>query len=152
MGQSCKNCSVGTIPSEDRISCENGLPNQFIQDSTICLDCPGGEIPTEDRLTCVSCGPDAISDSDVCVVCSTDGEVPDDDRLVCIPCPLSQIEVDGKCQDCPIGEAPNEDRISCFVEITCPDDCTSPDQGDCDLKTGTCNCKNGFTCDNCGGE
>ena len=118
----------------------------------MCQDCPGGEIPTEDRLACVTCGPDAISDSDMCVVCSTDGEVPDDDRLVCISCPLSQIEVDGKCQDCPIGEAPNEDRISCFLEISCPDDCTSPDQGDCDMKTGTCNCKNGFTCDNCAGE
>ena len=111
-----------------------------IEVSGQCQDCPNpsDQVPNADRISCMDCPA---------------GQVPNSDKTLCDACDISQIEATpGQCQECPIGEAPNDDRISCFVEVSCPDDCTSPDQGDCDLKTGMCNCKNGFTCDNCAGE
>ena len=100
----------------------------------------------------LSCGIDQVPSKTQCSTCDTcpAGEVPNSDKTSCIACPLSQIEVSGQCQNCPAGQAPEDDRISCYVEIDCPDDCTSPDQGDCDKRTGTCNCKSGFFCSNCG--
>ena len=64
------------------------------------------------------CEPDAITDAGMCEVCIIPGQVPDDDHLNCIACPLNQIEVSGACQDCPVGEVPKEDRISCISDST----------------------------------
>ena len=113
-------------------------------------NCPVGQIPSLDRLMCTPCQADEITQAGMCLMCTIPGEVPNPDKTECIPCPLTQIAVNGQCQNCPVGQAPNDDRISCYVEINCPDDCTSPDQGDCDKRTGTCNCKIGFVCSNCG--
>ena len=39
-----------------------------------------------------------------------------------------------------------------IMAFTCPDDCTDPSQGTCDLSSGICTCENGFTGDNCAGK
>ena len=146
-----QNCGTGQVPNSDRISCMPCLASQFVQGGITCQNCPNpGEIPTLDRLMCTPCQPDEITQTGMCLNCTIPGEVPNPDKTECIPCPLTQIAVNGQCQNCPVGQAPNDDRISCYVEIRCPDDCTSPDQGDCDKRTGTCNCKIGFVCSNCG--
>ena len=42
---------------------------------------------------------------------------------------------------------------SCYYAVVmCPDNCMDPTQGICDTSTGTCNCKQGFTGDNCAGK
>ena len=35
--------------------------------------------------------------------------------------------------------------------VGCPDDCTNPQQGTCDVSTGTCSCVLGFGGENCAG-
>ena len=40
--------------------------------------------------------------------------------------------------------------ILLFLDHTCPDDCTDPSQGTCDITTGQCSCELGFVGDNCG--
>ena len=43
--------------------------------------------------------------------------------------------------------------LSKFVlDIQCPDDCTDPSVGTCDLSSGICTCENGFTGENCAGK
>ena len=37
-----------------------------------------------------------------------------------------------------------------FSDHLCPDDCTNPSQGTCDISTGQCSCEPGFVGDNCG--
>ena len=108
-----------------------------IEVSGVCQDCPIDQIPNDDGIACQECPA---------------GQVSNLGKALCEICPLNQIEVDGICQDCPVGQAPNDDRISCHVKMPCPNDCTSSDHGDCDTKTGTCNCKEGFTFENCAGE
>ena len=39
-----------------------------------------------------------------------------------------------------------------FIDLTCPDDCTDPTQGECDTNTGYCICEYGFKGDNCAGK
>ena len=36
--------------------------------------------------------------------------------------------------------------------LNCPDYCTHPTQGTCNILTGICNCKKGYTGDNCAGK